>query len=95
MRNPHKSVAAMPRARAFGLLVAELLDKAIELWPDLVHPAIAILRGEGAQELPEAVIDKIRASFLRMSGGRRRPTEDGPSQHPHPVAGSQSMGHPY
>ena len=63
MRNPHRSVRDMPRARSFGLMVAELLDKAIELWPELVEPALSILREDEASELPDDLIDKVRRSF--------------------------------
>ena len=71
MRNPHRAMARMPRTQAFGQMVAELLDKAIELWPELEVPAKAILSGEPASELPDGLVASVRKSFLRMTDGER------------------------
>ena len=68
MRNPKASVSGMPRAQHLGRLTGELLETAMKLWPHLLEPARAILLSQTPSELPEAEVDCIRSSFLRMTG---------------------------
>ena len=39
MRNPHRSLPRLPGARRYGGSVRSLLNKAVELWPNLIEPA--------------------------------------------------------
>ena len=68
MRNPHQSVAKLPKAKKMGRLVNTLLRKALELWPSLEKTGRAILTGEKVAPMDEKVVDKVRKSVLSLLG---------------------------
>ena len=69
MRNPHRSLPRLPGARRYGGSVRSLLNKAVELWPNLIEPAFNILKGREASPMDERVVSAVRNSVLGLLSG--------------------------
>ncbi|CAE7648821.1 unnamed protein product [Symbiodinium sp. CCMP2592] len=77
LRNPRRALTRLPRSAAVGIAIRRLLSRAVDLWPELLDPAVAILRGEEPADFsPEAVSSEedgtaatpIQASVLEAWG---------------------------
>ena len=65
MRTPHLSCRRLPKTWDQGEAINKLLTKAQRLWPQLRHPAEAILQGKQAEEMPTIIVDKIRETIVK------------------------------
>ena len=68
LRNPRRALERLPRSAAAGRGIRRLLEQALHLWPELLDPAVAILRGEEPAEFNNTVVESVRSAVLTALG---------------------------
>ena len=66
MRQPERSVSKQPKAVKQGQVIAALLDKIIDKWPEVQETASSILRGEEAKEWNPTITELARRLTLKV-----------------------------
>ncbi|CAE7312378.1 unnamed protein product [Symbiodinium sp. CCMP2592] len=72
LRNPRRALTRLPKSAVVGRGIRRLLSQAVDLWPELLDPAVAILRGDLSPDAVTSVRSAVLTALGATEGTRKR-----------------------